>query len=170
MNALKKILSAYKTRPNARQAGLIIFLSLITDQLSKWLILSSSVVYQPQTVLPFLDFTLVWNRGISYGLFSQNSFVAQYGFAILSLLISLYFMYLISTTKSKFYALGLGLVVGGALGNGLDRVLHGAVVDFISPHYQDYYWYVFNLADIWITLGCILVLFDSFFQKEDAEK
>ena len=168
MTALKNIIAAYQTRPNARQAGLIILLSFFADQISKWLVLSSPVASQSKAILPFLDFTLVWNRGISYGLFSQDSFVAQYGFAVLSLLISLYFIYLISTTSSKAYAWGLGLVIGGALGNGLDRVLHGAVVDFISPHYQDYYWYVFNLADIWITLGCIIVLFDSFFQKEEA--
>ena len=132
------------------------------------MILFSPVDKAPLQVSPFLDFVLVWNTGISYGLFSGNGRTGQLVMVALTLLICLFFVWMLSEAKTRLGASGMALIIGGALGNVIDRIIHGAVVDFISLHYRDYYWYVFNLADIWITVGCILVLIDSFMQNDEA--
>ncbi len=87
---------------------------------------------------------------------------------VFTLLIGLVFLWMLRAAKTRLNAFGLALIIGGALGNVIDRVLRGAVVDFISLHHNDYYWYVFNLADVWITVGCGLVLIDSLRQNDKA--
>ena len=156
--------------PSSRlQSGLT--LAAITaglDQTSKWAIMHilDLETLRRVEILPFLDFAFIWNYGISYGLFSSGSEVARWLLIGLTLAVTAYHARAMITTHGPLTRLGYGLIIGGALGNLADRIIHGAVVDFISLHYTGYYWYVFNLADIWISFGVVLLLWS--FWREPA--
>ncbi len=146
--------------------GLTLLLALI-DQLSKIAIVYGAgfATHESVQVLPFLNFTLVWNYGISYGLFSDGGMSGRVFLIGLSIVAIGVFVFLMRGAENNFQSLAYALICGGALGNLIDRLWHGAVVDFISLHAAGYYWYVFNLADIWITLAVILLLYEAFFVK-----
>ena len=112
-------------------------------------------------ITPFMDFVLVYNPGISYGLFGSGGEIQRAVLIVLSLLIISYLIYWIRESNSNFISFGICLIIGGALGNMIDRILYGKVIDFISLHVFDYYWYVFNIADIAIVSGGISVLIYS---------
>ena len=112
-------------------------------------------------ITPFMDFVLVYNPGISYGLFGSGGEIQRAVLIVLSLLIISYLIYWIRESNSNFISFGICLIIGGALGNMTDRILYGKVIDFISLHVFDYYWYVFNIADIAIVSGGISVLIYS---------
>ena len=109
----------------------------------------------------FLDLVLVYNPGISYGIFSNGGEIQRIFLIVLSVIIIAYLIYWIRSSTSKFLSFGLCLIIGGALGNMVDRIIYGKVVDFISLHVFDYYWYVFNIADIAIVSGGLSVLMVS---------
>ncbi len=146
--------------------GLTLFLGAI-DQLSKIAIVYGAgfATHESVQVLPFLNFTLVWNYGISYGLFSEGGAAGRNFLIGLSIIAIGVFVFLMRGAENNFQSLAYALICGGAIGNLIDRLWHGAVVDFISLHAAGYYWYVFNLADIWISLAVILLLYDAFFVK-----
>ena len=138
------------------------------DQTSKWAIMH---VLDLETlrrieILPFLDFAFIWNYGISYGLFSSGGEAARWLLIGLTLAVTTYLARAMMTAPSPLTRLGYALIIGGALGNVADRIIHGAVVDFVSLHYAGYYWYVFNLADIWISFGVVLLIWG--FWREPA--
>jgi signal peptidase II len=108
-----------------------------------------------------LDFVLVYNPGISYGLFASGGEIQRVILIVLSFLIIFYLIYWIRNSNSNFISFGICLIIGGALGNMVDRILYGKVIDFISLHVYDYYWYVFNIADIAIVSGGISILIYS---------
>ena len=110
------------------------------------------------SITPFLDFILVLNPGISFGLFSSGEDIQRWILSILSIIIIFYLYYWARNSSSKLIKLSLFIMIGGALGNLFDRVFYGNVIDFISLHVFNYYWYVFNLADIWISLGVVLLV------------
>lgn len=112
-------------------------------------------------VTRFLDLVLVYNPGISYGIFSNGGEIQRIFLIVLSVIIIAYLIYWIRSSTSKFLSFGLCLIIGGALGNMVDRIIYGKVVDFISLHVFDYYWYVFNIADIAIVSGGLSVLMFS---------
>ena len=112
-------------------------------------------------VVPFMDFVLVHNPGISFGLFGSGGEIQRAILIILSLLIIFYLIYWIRNSNSNLISYGICLIIGGALGNMVDRILYGKVIDFISLHVYDYYWYVFNIADISIVSGGIFILIYS---------
>lgn len=112
-------------------------------------------------ITPFMDFVLVYNPGISYGLFGGGGEIQRVVLIVLSLLIIAYLIYWIRESNSNFISFGICLIIGGALGNMIDRILYGKVIDFISLHVFDYYWYVFNIADIAIVSCGISVLIYS---------
>lgn len=130
------------------------------DQTSKWLILFvlQLQVGETYSLLPFLDITLLWNRGISYGLFDAAN--AQLVLIALTSAVIGLFIFMARRLTAPLMRVSYGLIIGGAMGNLVDRIVHGAVVDFISPHAAGYYWYVFNFADIAISLGVALLLLD----------
>ena len=115
-------------------------------------------------ITPFLDFVLTWNTGISYGLFPQES---ELGRAVLLALkagaVVVLWIWL-ARSELKLTALALGLIIGGAIGNAIDRVVYGAVVDFVLLHITtksfNFVWYVFNLADVAIVAGVIGLLYE----------
>lgn len=144
---------------------LVVALSgLAADQASKlWLLFGFGLgVNGPVQVLPFVEFVLVWNRGVSYGLFQQDSVAGQWLLAGLTVAITIGMWIWSTRCQSKLVAFALALVIGGAIGNGIDRITYGAVVDFVHFHVGSFSWYVFNLADVWIVAGVAGLLYDSF--------
>ena len=105
------------------------------------------------TLTPFLDIVMVWNRGISYGLLSQDGGAGRLVLIGIGLAGAVLFGWWLWTTRGILAAASLGLIIGGALSNVIDRVRHGAVADFFLFHVGGFEWYVFNLADVWIVAG-----------------
>jgi signal peptidase II len=116
------------------------------------------------TLTPFLDLTLTWNRGISYGLFQQDGVLGQWALlALTAVAIALLAIWLARTT-ARMTALALGLIIGGAIGNAIDRLAYGAVADFVlfTPRLAGLSFpYVFNLADAAIVAGVAGLLYES---------
>ena len=115
---------------------------------------------------PFLDLVLIWNKGISYGLFQQDGALGQWALlALKAAAVALLWIWLVRST-SQLTALGIGLIIGGAIGNAVDRLAYGAVADFVLLHLTttsfSFKWYVFNLADAAIVAGVAGLLYDSF--------
>ena len=115
------------------------------------------------TVTPFFDLVLVWNQGISYGLLPQETTLGRWGLILFALGASLALAVWLARLDSRLAAVSIGLVLGGAIGNAMDRILYGAVADFFSLHAFGYQWYVFNIADTAIVAGVVSLLNDSLF-------
>ena len=113
------------------------------------------------TLTPFFDLVLVWNQGISYGLFPQESAAGRLGLILFALGASLALAIWLARLDSRLAAVSIGLIIGGAVGNAVDRILYGAVADFFSLHAFGYQWYVFNVADTAIVAGVAGLLYDS---------
>jgi len=137
--------------------------SFAVDQAQKlWMLESFDIgTRQPVRVTGFFDLVLVWNRGISYGLFQQDEGPGRWLLVGFTLLAAIGLTIWMLRAQSAMTVFGLALIVGGALGNGLDRLLRGAVPDFFHFHIGGYSWYVFNLADVWIVAGVAVLLYDS---------
>jgi signal peptidase II len=124
-------------------------------------------------VTPFLDLVLAWNPGISYGLFAQTDPLWQWvllGFKLIAVTLLLIWL---ARTHSRLTGVALGLIVGGAIGNAVDRVVHGAVMDFVLFHITSptwtFQWYVFNIADAAIVAGVIGLVGESLFLQDTAK-
>ncbi len=137
------------------------------DQASKlWLLFAFDLGARGVvSVTPFLDLVLIWNRGISYGLFQQDGPLGQWALVALTVIAVALLWIWLARTDSRLTALSLGLVIGGAVGNAVDRLAYGAVADFALFHVTwgatSYQWYVFNLADAAIVAGVLGLLYDS---------
>ena len=138
--------------------------TLIADQATKLytLFVFDLPVREPVALAPFLDLMVVWNRGISYGLFQQESDLGRWLLIGVSLAASIGLSVWMMRTPVRWLAASLGLIVGGAIGNAIDRVAYGAVFDFIHFHVGSFSWYVFNVADAAIVAGVAGLLYDSF--------
>ena len=144
--------------------GLAIALAtLAADQASKWFVLYGlgMKVGEPLTITPFLDLVLALNRGISYGLFPQDSDLGRWILVMVNLAATGLFVFWLTQARSPLLAVAIGLLIGGALGNAIDRAIYGAVVDFVSLHAGGWRWYIFNVADAAIVAGVIGLLYDA---------
>lgn len=143
---------------------LLAVVGLVIDQVVKlWLLFGFNLAEQGRVALtPFFDLVLVWNRGISYGLFAADSQAQVWFLVAVKTIITLILIVWLIRNTDRLTAIALGLLIGGAIGNTFDRVLHGAVVDYASLHAAGYHWYVFNLADVWVVAGVALLLYDAF--------
>ena len=146
-----------------------IVLILFFDQLSKIFIINyfqtnNSIIY----LTSFLNFELIWNEGIAFGLLSfENSKVYNF-ISIIILLVVLIILFVIYKTKNLtvyFYS----MIVGGALGNLLDRVRYSSVPDFIDFHIGEFHWFIFNIADIFISIGVICLIMVEIFGQKDLK-
>lgn len=137
---------------------------LLIDFLSKNKIISifKDGIVEKIYVNEYLDFILVFNTGISYGLFSGGGDFQKWILISLSILIIIFLLNLIRNESSILSKLSISFIIGGALGNVLDRFTYGAVVDFISLHAKGFSWYIFNIADMFIVLGVILFILSQF--------
>jgi signal peptidase II len=114
-------------------------------------------------VTPFLDLVFVKNIGVSYSLFNQESAEGQYLLVVFALAASAgLWLWLNWSQGSRLMAISLGLIIGGAIGNAIDRLRIGGVADFFSLHAYGFHWYVFNIADVAIVAGVIGLLYESF--------
>lgn len=152
----------------SRHAPLALAVAMVTvvlDQANKYWML---YVYDIQskgrvTVTPFLDFVFVKNTGISYSMFNQDSQQGQYILAAFAIVVSvLMWIWLNKASTGRLMTWSIALIIGGAIGNAIDRVLIGGVADFYSLHAFGFYWYVFNIADVAIVAGVVGLLYDSF--------
>ena len=136
----------------------------LIDLLSKNKIISifKDGVVEKIYVNDYLDFILVFNTGISYGLFSGGGDFQKWILISLSILIIIFLLSFIRNESSILSKLSISFIIGGALGNVLDRFTYGAVVDFISLHAKGFSWYIFNIADMFIVLGVILFILSQF--------
>ncbi len=147
-----------------RLGFLVALLTLALDQASKLYLLFVDVLTlrEPLRLAPFLDLIVVWNRGISYGMFQQHTELGRWALTLISIAAAIGLSVWMRRTTSRLLAVALGLIVGGALGNAIDRIAYGAVFDFIHFHVGSFSWYVFNVADAAIVAGVIGLLYDSF--------
>jgi signal peptidase II len=148
--------------------GLIVAaLSVAVDQASKlWLLYVYDLGSRGSVpLMPYFDLVLVENKGISYGLFPQEGLIGQLVLLGVKVIAVLLLWAWLAQSTSRLVAVSLGLIIGGAVGNAIDRIAHGAVVDFVFFHLTtasfQFNWYVFNLADVAIVAGVAGVLYDS---------
>ena len=116
------------------------------------------------TVTPFFDLVLVWNQGISYGLLPQEGVLGRLGLILFALGASLALAVWLGSLSSRLAAVAIGLIIGGAIGNAIDRVVYGAVADFFSFHAFGLDWYIFNIADTAIVAGVVGLLYELIVQ------
>ena len=154
--------------PHLRPGIIAAIAVLILDQASKlWLLFVFDIAHRGAVrVTPFFDLVLAWNVGISFGWFQNDSQIAQIGLMIIKAVAVVVLAIWMARSRTLIATLALGLIIGGAVGNGIDRFAYGAVVDFALFHLQiggnTYNWYVFNLADVAIVAGVAALLYDSF--------
>jgi signal peptidase II len=142
--------------------GIVALVVVIVDQIAKIAVLSRSdqLAADSAPLTPFLDLTLRWNRGISFSLFARDSASAETALLGLTLAATALLAWWLSRSRSGLPAAGLGLIIGGALGNAIDRIVHGAVVDYLDLHVFGRHFFVFNLADAAINIGVVLLIID----------
>ena len=160
--------------PNARlKRGLAIAAGvLVLDQAVKYAMLEYLIYgFRPSVeVLPFFDLVVVWNYGISFGMFNTGSSAAAYLFSGLALAIVAGLLWWLRNAENGTVVVALGLVAGGAVGNVVDRLRFGAVFDFFDFHVLGYHWPAFNVADAGITVGVAFLFYDAFFGSRNALK
>jgi lipoprotein signal peptidase len=142
--------------------GLIALAVVIVDQAAKALVMSRAQgpMADSTPLTPFLDLTLRWNRGISFSLFARDSAAGQTALLALTLAATGLLAWWLMRTRSVLPAVGLGLIIGGALGNAIDRIAHGAVIDYLDLHALGRHFFVFNAADAAINIGVALLILD----------
>ena len=149
-----------------RAAGLVsAALALALDQGSKlWLLHVFGIGERqlPIPLAPFFDLTMAWNKGVSYSWFTANSWAGWAALVAVTLTATLFLGVWMWRATTALTAVSLGLIVGGALGNLIDRLAYGAVADFFHFHVGQFSWYVFNIADVAIVAGVAGLLYESF--------
>ena len=169
MNADKKfykdIFSSLIEKNNLICSLIVIFIFSF-DRISKIKIIDHQTENNQIYINDFINFDLVWNTGIGFGFFSSNSSIIYNSITSIICFIIIFIIYLI--IKSLFIdKLLLSFVLGGALGNFYDRLIFNAVPDFIDIHYKSFHWFTFNMADIFITAGIIMLLIKELFIKNE---
>lgn len=147
--------------PHSRTALLCVIVAFVIDQVTKWTLVGPLDLDEAGTwaVTSFFSLTMAWNEGISYSLFAgykQGLLIA------LSLAVTAMLWTWTATAENALKAAGFGLIIGGALGNVFDRAWHGAVADFLDFHWGEWSWYIFNFADVFITVGVTVLIYESF--------
>ena len=134
----------------------IFFILVAFDLLSKKIVFDSIDLHTFISLTFFLDITHIHNFGISFGLFS--GLISPWILIILGLLVVIFIFYLMKSASDTLEELGLLIIISGAISNIIDRIFNGYVIDFIYFHYKDFFWPAFNFADIYITIGIIMLV------------
>lgn len=146
-------------------------LTLLLDLISKWWIVDH-VMAPPKVIplTPFFNIVMVWNRGVSFGLFNSSA-TGQWVLIALAVVLIVVLLVWLSRAENRLVATALGLIIGGAVGNVIDRVRFGAVADFLDFYWGGWHWPAFNVADSAIAVGAALLILDSVFQRpENTDK
>lgn len=168
------------TRP-LRPGLLLAAVIIVLDQLSKWWVVeklmrpegvADTPFFSPVriAVLPVFDLVMAWNRGVSFGVLNNDGRWNAVLLSVLSIAISIGLLLWMRKAQSKLVLLALGGIIGGALGNVVDRIRWGAVADFLDVHVMGYHWPAFNLADSAISVGAVLLVLDALFTKSSSTK
>jgi signal peptidase II len=147
----------------SRLGLLVALVTLALDQASKlyFLFVDVLTLREPLRLGPFFELIVVWNRGISYGLFQQHTELGRWLLTAVSIVAAIGLSLWMRRAGGHLLAAALGLIAGGAIGNAIDRIAYGAVFDFIHFHVAGFSWYVFNVADAAIVAGVIGLVYDS---------
>ena len=155
------------TRPQALRNGLsLAALVILLDQLIKYWI--TNIIMLPPRIIPvtpFFNLVLGHNRGVSFGFFDGNSPLNQWLLSLVALAITAALVIWLARIDKPWVAVALGLIIGGAIGNVIDRLADGAVVDFLDFHWGEHHWPAFNVADTGITMGAVALILDSLFVR-----
>lgn len=154
---------------------------IVLDQLSKFWVVEKLMrpegvldtpFYSPThiEVLPVFDLVMAWNRGVSFGVFNNDGRWNVLALSVLSVAISIGLVAWMRKSTSTLVTLALGGIIGGALGNVIDRLRWGAVADFLDVHVAGHHWPAFNLADSAITVGAVLLILDALFTRPTSSK
>lgn len=148
------------------------FVVMLLDQASKYWALHALIPYQPEAIMPMVNLTLAYNTGAAFSFLSGAGDWHRWFFTGFSTLMScVLVVWLMRTpTSARLQLVAISLILAGAVGNLIDRVLLGHVIDFIDVYYAHYHWPVFNLADSAICLGAFLLLVDMCFQAKFDDK
>ncbi|WP_374440181.1 signal peptidase II [Stella sp.] len=156
-------------------AGLAVAAAILAaDQASKHWMLGFLQVEGPLgrgrfvPLTDFLNLVVVWNRGVSFGMFAGHDDMVRWALAGLAVVVSMALAVWLFRTPDRLVALGLGCVIGGAIGNVVDRVRFGAVFDFLDFHAAGYHWPAFNVADAGIFVGVVALLADGLFRRREG--
>lgn len=164
-----------------RRGLLLAAVVLVLDQVSKWYVVEllmrpdgavETPFYTPRAIelTPFFNIVMAWNRGVSFGIFNTDSPYNAIVLSLLSLAIVGGLLVWMRRTRDRMLLVGLGLIIGGAIGNVVDRVRFGAVADFVDMHVAGYHWPAFNVADSAITVGAALLVADALFGQRNSHK
>ena len=143
---------------------------VVLDQISKQLIEQSFQLYERLAVMPFFNLTLAYNEGAAFSFLSDAGGWQRWFFLALTIVISIVLFFWLKKTESKLEALAICMVLGGAIGNFIDRLLFGHVIDFLDVYYETHHWPAFNVADMAISGGVMLLIIVTFLNKPETLK
>ena len=154
-----------QTSPQASSSKWYVLLALgvlIADQMTKWWAQMSLPMAQPIKVTDFLNWFLIYNPGAAFSFLSQAGGWQRWFFTVIGIVAAIAIIWLLQkNTHDRPFCLALSLILGGAIGNVIDRLLYGAVVDFIDVHYDGWHWPAFNVADSAISIGATLIVINE---------
>ena len=147
----------------------IILLIFLLDRVSKLLMinLASNTTEINIELSTFLNLNLIWNEGIAFGLFSFDKQIYYNSLTIIIILITVILIWLM-LKSSGLEKIGFSMIIGGSIGNFSDRIYYSSVPDFIDFNFKGFHWFVFNVADIFITLGIIILIYLEVFKKKQS--
>lgn len=143
---------------------------LFMDQITKWLAVENLTLHTPVPICPFFNLFLTYNKGVSFSLFSSTNPLTPVYLSLMGLLICFIVLYWMIKEKDFLIQAGLAYILGGAIGNIIDRIRLGHVVDFLDVYYKTHHWPAFNVADSFICLGALIIFIRIFFTKEEDKK
>jgi len=161
----------YATKSATKWLWLSVFV-VVADQITKFWASHRLELYEPLSVMPMVNFTLIHNTGAAFSLLNEAGGWQRWLFVFLALAVSLFIAYWLTqlTSDRHWFACALALILGGAVGNLWDRLTHGYVIDFIDVYYGDWHWPAFNVADSAITVGALMLLLDALKKDEEDEE
>ena len=150
---------------------LIAFLIIILDQITKQYMANTLFYAERWSILPFFDFTLLYNPGAAFSFLADGSGWQRWFFTAVALVATTLIVYMLrKSPEQKLFCSSLAFILGGAVGNVIDRIVHGHVIDFLLFYWRDWYFPAFNLADIAISCGAILLILDEFIRLRKNKK
>ena len=153
----------------ARHWLLLSVVVVVADQFTKWLAQASLIPYQPVPVIPMFNLTLAYNTGAAFSMLSDASGWQRWFFVSLAIVVVIVLFSWVWRMRAdeRLHAISITLILGGAIGNLIDRLLHGYVVDFLDVYYGSYHWPIFNIADSAITVGVVVLIIDMFINQKN---
>jgi signal peptidase II len=141
------------------------------DQVTKWLMVSWLALYETVAIMPYFNLTMAHNHGAAFSFLAQAGGWQRWFFIVLAIVISTVLLVWLSKLKpeAKLEAVSLSLILGGAIGNVIDRIYYGYVIDFLDVYIGNSHWPAFNVADAAICIGAVLLIIDSFKSEPESQ-